>query len=106
MTQDEWDLEDKILFGITTGLLVIDYSQTKYIYNHEGYYENNPIISWGTDRFDEKFIPFYFGASIAGSWIITDKLSPRLRKLFLGILIAVQTVVIGDNYFIGVGFSF
>ena len=100
--QDSWDKTDKILFTSFIALEIIDYTQTNYIFEHDGYYERNPII----DEIGQKGLPIYFGLTTLAVGLTTDYLKPKYRTKFLIIMNSIQLFFVFNNYSLGIGFSF
>jgi hypothetical protein len=104
--KDKWDSVDKLLFGSLITLTTIDYLQTSYIFEHDEYYETNPIINNGVDRIGAPFVPLYFAIGCILHYLISDHLSPKYRKVYLGIWCIIQYSYVGYNNKQGIGFSF
>lgn len=102
----KWDKTDKTLFGTFTYIMIIDCSQTNYIFTHEKRYEKNPIMRSGVKRIGRGFIPIYFSGCIFGSWYISNKLKSRNRKILLSALILFESAIIIRNNGRGVGLNF
>jgi len=102
----DWDKTDKTLFAITVSASAVDTLQTKDIFGDPNRTEVNPIINGGVDLIGEGFIPLYFIGVSALQWWIADNLSPKNRKIFLGIVSTIEVGVVSRNAYLGVGLKF
>ena len=101
---EPWSTQDKVLFGVSTTLLVADWAQTRTIAkNPDRWYETNPLLG---KHPSVSRVNNYFATTLVANYFITDYLSPKWRTRFQGGLIAVELVVVGNNKRIGIGMSF
>ena len=99
----DWDKQEKALFVTKCTVLLVDAMQTQYIYEHDEYYEINPVIdnyfhgdkAWG-----------YFVLSGAAVYLVADALPHKWRKAFLTGAIVLSLGVTSHNANIGIGLSF
>jgi hypothetical protein len=103
---ESWDKTEKGLMALAVSAYAIDTLQTSYIISDDSYDEINPIISNGVDLTGKSFIPLYFIGVIALEYWIADHLSHKNRKIFLGIVTALEIGVISRNAYIGVGLKY
>ena len=100
---EDWDKTDKELFATFGTLMVIDSLQTRYIYEHDEYYETNPIID---NYFPDEKAYGYFALTTLGIYLIADYLQPKYRKSFLRFMCGIQVGVTQNNVNLGIGFAF
>ncbi len=99
----KWDRTEKILFGTFVTVLVIDLIQTQYIFKHDEYRELNPIIN----AIGPEWTPLYYATRVAAIWWVADVYpSGRQRKTILCLVDAINIVLVGHNYYIGIKLSF
>ena len=104
VAQTDWTPADKSLLAASTALLIIDWGQTRYIAkNPTRFHELNPILgrhpSIGR-------VNTYFAGAIIGNYLLADWLGPTNRKLYLGGITALETVVVIRNKGIGIKVAF
>jgi hypothetical protein len=99
----EWDKTDKELFGTLSMLMAVDMFQTRYIYEHDDFSEENPIIE---QYFPHDKVYAYFALSTLGAYVIADQLGPGWRKSFLRFLCGLEIGVTQQNTTLGIRFSF
>jgi hypothetical protein len=100
---EDWDKTDKQLFATFGTLMAVDMFQTRYIYEHDEYYETNPIID---NYFPDEKVYAYFALTTLGTYLIADYLKPKHRKSFLRFMSGMQIVVTSRNASLGINFSF
>ena len=100
-----WTKTDKTLLTINGVLMTIDMLQTADIYRHSEYYEVNPIIDGGVNRFGTGFIPVYFAGSFGVQYLIADQLK-SWRPWFLSGTAAVSAGLVIHNNSIGLEVGF
>ena len=100
-----WNRRDKTLLTINGVLMTIDMLQTADIYRHDEYYEVNPIIDSGVDKFGTGFIPVYFAGSFGARYLIADQLK-SWRPWFLTGTAAVSAGLVIHNNSIGLEIGF
>lgn len=103
---DEWDTYDKSVFVAHQVFRTVDMFQTQDIYNHKEFYEMNPIIDRGVNKFGTHFIPVYFVAMGVAEYLIADALPDPYRKVFLTAGTMVTIGLVHHNKSIGLGMSF
>lgn len=96
----DWDTTDKLLLSAFAASLIIDYGQTRYIFEHAEYHEKNSFIT------SKNATPFYFGLAGITSFFIANSLDGKKRKGFLAAITTIEIFTIGNNYAIGIGFKF
>jgi len=80
-----------------------DWLQTRDIATNPNYRENNPVLGENPSLSE---VNLYFGATLLGSWIVADVLSPEWRKGFQYIYIGVEASCVSNNFNAGVQFKF
>jgi len=100
-----WTKTDKTLLTINGVLMTIDMLQTADIYQHEEYYEANPVINFGVGKFGTGFLPFYFVGSFGLRYLIADQLN-SWRPWFLAGTAAVSAGLVIHNNSIGLEIGF
>jgi len=100
-----WTKTDKALLTINGVLMTVDMLQTADIYQHEEYYEINPVIDFGVGKFGTGFIPFYFAGSFGLRYLIADQLK-SWRPWFLTGTAAVTAGLVIHNNSIGLKIGF
>jgi hypothetical protein len=100
-----WTKTDKTLLTINGVLMTIDMLQTADIYRHSEYYEVNPVIDAGVERFGTGFIPMYFAGSFGMRYVIADQLK-SWRPWFLTGTAAVSAGLVIHNNSIGLEVGF
>ena len=103
---DEWDTYDKSLFVAHQIIRTVDMFQTQDIYNQKEFYEMNPVIDTGVDRFGTHFIPIYFVGMAVAEYFIADALPSNYRKAFLTVGSAVSVGLVYHNKAAGLNMSF
>lgn len=97
---EQWDTFDKVLLAGLVTMQTMDYLQTNYIFEHDEYYETNPMIT------KKPIVPLYFVAfTLFESWF-AHKLDPKRRKIWLSICILNSASYVTGNMSLGIGFSF
>ena len=99
-----WTPADKALLATSTALLIVDWGQTRYIAkNPDRFHELNPILGRhpSVGR-----VNTYFATAIIGNYLLADWLGPTNRKLYLGGITALETVVVIRNNGIGIKVAF
>lgn len=103
---EDWDDKDKALLVASTGLLAVDWVQTREIAEnrHPGYrfYEKNPILGHHPSL---RTVNWYFGSAIIGNYFLADYLG-KDRWIYLGAVTLVQGNVVRKNYQLGVRVGF
>ncbi len=99
----DWDKTDKELFATFGTLMAVDMFQTRYIFEHDEFYETNPIID---NYFPDEKVYGYFALTTLGAYLIADYLQPRYRKSFLRFMCGIQIVVTERNASLGIKFDF
>ena len=102
----DWDKTEKALFASSCVFRTVDMLQTNDIYHHDEYYEINPAIDYGVDKFGTKFIPVWFISMGIAEYLIVDALPHKYRKIALGVTNAVSLGLIYNNNRIGLGLNF
>ncbi len=100
---EDWDKTDKELFATLGTLMAVDMFQTRYIFEHDEFYETNPIID---NYFPDDKVYAYFALTTLGAYLVADHLKPKYRKSFLRIMCGMQIVVTERNASLGIRFSF
>ena len=105
---NDWDKTEKALFASNCVLRTVDMLQTNDIYarKDEGYYEMNPLIDAGVDKFGTKFIPVWFITGTIAEYLIVDAMPHPWRKAALGVFNAVSIGLIYNNHQKGLGLNF
>lgn len=100
---EDWDKTDKALFATFGTLMAVDMFQTRYIFEHDEFYETNPIID---NYFPDEKAYGYFALTTLGTYLIADHLKPKHRKSFLRFMCGMQIVVTSRNASLGIKFDF
>jgi len=105
---NDWDKAEKALFASNCVFRTVDMLQTNDIFarKDEGYYEMNPLIDAGVNKFGTKFIPIWFVSMGVAEYLIIDALPHKYRKIALGVTNAVSLGLIYNNNRIGLGLNF
>ena len=98
MGQD-WSKADTTRQAVMTGLILVDWSQTKYILDDPDFEELNPLIS-------ESNVDAYFPVAIAAHAVVSYALPSKYRKWWQYVTIGTQAFCVGRNAYMGVGFGF
>jgi hypothetical protein len=99
----EWTREDTALQLAYTVLHVADWGQTLDIENHPGHFDHNPILGKHPSR---GTVNTYFATTLALHWVAARAMPPKWRKRFQAGTMALQFVVIKDNYEAGIRIDF
>jgi hypothetical protein len=83
--------------------LAVDYKQTLDIKNHPGMYERNPLLG---DHPSDVRIRNYFALAAIGSVATIYLLPSEYRKYFIGGVLTVELIAIGNNKSIGLRTNF
>jgi len=103
IAQAEWDKYDTSLMITSNLLLIIDWSQTRYIVKHpERFSEENPIL--GRHPSIGK-VNTYFITSILVNSAVGYILPNPYRKYWFGIISGIELYTIGKNINCGVRFN-
>jgi len=105
---EPWDTTDKVLGTTAVALQIVDWGQTRYIAKHpEQYRESGPVTKRVIGEHPSVGqVDAYFVVYIATTLLIADRLSPPIRKVFLGVTSVIQISVTAHNRSIGVKMSF
>lgn len=99
----QWTRDDTIRHAVFTGVLAVDWLQTREIAKNDDFYETNPILGKEPDTNE---VDLYF----ASSWLLTTgvayMLPDRYRKAFQYIIIGVEAGYVGHNYNLGIRINF
>jgi hypothetical protein len=99
----DWEDEDRYLFGAWAAVNVIDAAQTLDIRNHPGMREINPLMPHQPQRRDVAL--HTLGSLALGYWFI-DNIDARYRKTVLGTLIGFELILINHNRVLGLHFAY
>ena len=102
--EDEWTVEERTTFAVSSVLLVADWAQTRQIArNADLYQETNPILgahpSMGR-------VNTYFAAALALNYVIGNSLASGWRRAWFVGVGGVEASVVQRNLSIGLKLSF
>ena len=101
---NDWAPKDSLLLGGAVGLMALDWAQTRHIsLNPQTFFETNPLL--GLHPHPNQ-VDRYFLLATAGTGILAFALPLTYRRIFLGSVIALETVVVMRNHHIGVQIGF
>lgn len=96
----DWTTADTARQAAVVGLIVIDYGQTKTIFNNPGEYrELNPLIN------EDNVEAFFIGSAVVISGI-SWMLPPKYRRWWQYFNIVTRGVCVGSNFAIGARIEF
>lgn len=102
----DWDDKDKALLVTSTGLLIVDWVQTREMMEgRHGTYrlsETNPIL--GPHPSLSK-VNWYFGSWVIGNYLIADYFG-KDRWIYLGAVTAIEISATRNNYRLGIRVGF
>lgn len=100
----EWTSDDTKRQAIFTGVLALDWAQTRYIAKHpDNHSEINVILG---DHPSSGRVDGYFASSALIHFGISYILPDRYRRTWQNVSIAFETGMVIRNYKLGIGFSF
>lgn len=99
-----WDKPDAFLLGTSVTLLVVDWSQTRYIASHpDQFHEKNRFL--GVHPSISK-VNRYFVANVVGTVGVAMVLPSRWRKFWLGGVSVIEISAVRNNRSIGIKTDF
>lgn len=101
---DDWTMEERTTFAVSSVLLVADWAQTRQIVlNADSFHETNPVL--GTHPSMGR-VNAYFATALALNYVIGNSLPTGWRKAwFIGVQ-SVEANVVQHNLSIGLDLSF
>lgn len=101
---DEWNMEERTTFTMSTAMLVADWAQSRQIArNAEQYRETNPILG---ARPSMGHVNTYFVTALALNYVIGRSLDRRWRSAWFVTVQTVEASVVQRNLSIGLEVSF
>lgn len=100
---DDWSTQDKVLFGLDSGLLIADWAQTRYIARNNQAYEGNPIILRNQNS---SGINGYFATALIANYAITNLLHGDWRTAYQASLLVIEVKYVSGNAFVGMKMRF
>ena len=94
------ELKDSVRVGLFayTVLNVADIMQTAYIYDHEEYYEMNPLLS------KDMYLPIMMTTNILLYYIV-KKIDPNRQNWIIWPVVIIKAGLVVHNHSIGIGFG-
>lgn len=102
-TFGQWTTEDRMAGVTALTFTVIDWGQTRYIAEHQQFYEINPILGMHPSMAK---VNTYFAGALIGGTILTFALPEKDRKWFLGGVTVLELGVTAHNANIGIRVNF
>lgn len=99
----DWTKADTQRQLVYTALHIIDWGQTRYIVQHDEYYETNIFLGKYPSMQE---VDAYFAPTLLGHTLVSYLLPPNWRKIWQYVWIGARVKTVVDNYSIGVRFHF
>jgi hypothetical protein len=101
---DDWTVEERTTFAVSSVLLVADWAQTRQIArNADLFHETNPILGAHPST---GCVNGYFAAALALNYVIGNSLPRGWRKVWFVGVQSVEANVVQHNLSIGLSLSF
>jgi hypothetical protein len=100
---DPWTKQQKALFGAFTALHAVDLMQTQYVFDHDEFYERNPIIRRIHGHGGDIAVTGYFVGTWAAIGAACHYMPSKYRTATLWIVTTINLGVVIHNDHIGVG---
>jgi len=99
----EWDNVEKSAFGAYVACNFMDYLQTRRIIG-AGHRELNPAIEVLADEMGKTGVTLWFAGTTALTYILSDTIFKKHRKIFLGFMVGSSTQTVEWNLRMGYRF--
>lgn len=114
---EKWNTEEKLMWGIKTALMYIDWKQTKYISNHPDEYYEKYNHTLGEHPSEQKVNWYFSGSYIIQTILVSyiprdsdiklfgESYHIKPRRIFQSFTIGVSGFCVGNNLKIGITFK-